>query len=62
MKNLVINIDPKIMSGEPVFSGTRIAIKTLFDYFEDGDIGGFLRNFSYISREMVIEVLRESKK
>jgi len=43
MKNSAINIDPEIMSGEPVFNGTRVTIKTLFDYPEEGDIGVFLK-------------------
>ena len=59
MKTSKILIDPEIMSGEPVFRGTRITIQTLFDYLEDGDIGDFLENFPYISREMVNEVLKE---
>ena len=42
-----INIDPEIMSGEPVFRGTRVTIKTLFDYLEEGDISDFLENFPY---------------
>lgn len=59
MRTSTILIDPETMSGEPVFRGTRVTIQTLFDYLEDGDIGDFLRNFPYISREMVTEVLRE---
>ncbi|MCY7362204.1 MAG: DUF433 domain-containing protein, partial [Ignavibacteria bacterium] len=34
MNNSEINIDPEIMSGAPVFKGTRVMIKTLFDYLE----------------------------
>ncbi len=59
MKNSAINIDPEIMSGEPVFNGTRVTIKTLFDYPEEGDIGVFFKNFPYITREMVTNVLKE---
>jgi uncharacterized protein (DUF433 family) len=59
MKNSSINIDPEIMSGEPVFRGTRVTIKTVFDYLEEGDIGDFLENFPYITREMVTDVLKE---
>lgn len=62
MKNSAINIDPEIMSSEPVFRGTRVTIKTLFDYLEEGDISDFLRNFPYISREMVTNVLKEVQK
>ncbi len=59
MKTTTILIDPEIMSGEPVFRGTRVTIKTLFDYLEEGDISDFLRNFPYITREMVTDVLKE---
>jgi len=31
-----ITRDPEIHSGAPVFTGTRIAVKVLFDYLEDG--------------------------
>ncbi len=59
MKTSTILIDPEIMSGEPVFRGTRVTIQTLFDYLEEGDISDFLRNFPYITREMVTDVLKE---
>jgi uncharacterized protein (DUF433 family) len=59
MKNSSINIDPEIMSGEPVFNETRVTIKTLFDYLEEGDIGDFLKNSPYITREIVTNVLKE---
>jgi uncharacterized protein (DUF433 family) len=59
MKTSTILIDPETMSGEPVFRGTRVTIQTLFDYLEEGDISDFLRNFPYITREMVTDVLKE---
>lgn len=37
MKYRAISIDPEIMGGTPVFSGTRVPIQTLFDYIEGGD-------------------------
>jgi uncharacterized protein (DUF433 family) len=33
----LINLDPEIMSGTPVFMGTRVPVQTLFDYIEEGD-------------------------
>jgi uncharacterized protein (DUF433 family) len=36
MDTSVINIDPEIMSGAPVFRGTRVTIQTLFDYLKHG--------------------------
>jgi uncharacterized protein (DUF433 family) len=31
-----INIDKEILSGNPVFKGTRVPIQTLFDHLEKG--------------------------
>ena len=58
MKNTVIHTSPDIMSGTPVFRGTRVPIKNLFDYLESGDtIENFLTDFPTVKREQVIEVL-----
>ena len=57
MKNSVISIDPEILGGTPVFSGTRVPIKNLFDYLEtDESIETFLEDFEGVKREQVIEV------
>ena len=56
--NRVITIDPEIQSGEPVFSGTRVPIKNLFDHLKGGDtIDEFLEGFPSVSREQVLELL-----
>jgi len=58
-----INIDPEIMSGTPVFNGTRVPIKNLFDYIEGGDsLEEFLDDFPSVSRIAAIEVLEMAKK
>jgi len=63
MQSSVINIDKEIMSGTPVFYGTRVPIKNLFDYLETGDsIDAFLEDFESVSREQVIKVLEMSQK
>ena len=63
MQQRVINIDKEIMGGTPVFYGTRVPIKNLFDYLETGDsIEVFLEDFEGVSREQVIKVLEMSKK
>ncbi|MFZ1321053.1 MAG: DUF433 domain-containing protein [Ignavibacteria bacterium] len=62
MKIKSININPEIMSGAPVFNGTRVTIQTLFDYLEDGySVEGFLKVFDWINKEDVIEVLELAK-
>lgn len=54
----IIEIDPEKMSGTPVFRGTRVPIKNLFDYLEGGDsLDVFLDDFPTVEREQVIGVL-----
>ena len=63
MDSGTINIDPEILGGTPVFSGTRVPIKNLFDYLETGDtIEIFLEDFEGVSRKQVIRVLEMSQK
>jgi uncharacterized protein (DUF433 family) len=54
--------DPEIMSGTPVFRGTRVPVQTLFDYLEDGEtLEDFLEGFPTVSRALAIEALNEAK-
>ena len=63
MEGRVINIDPEILGGTPVFFGTRVPIKNLFDYLETGDsIETFLGDFDGVHKEQVIKVLEMSQK
>jgi len=58
MKQNVINIDPEILGGTPVFRGTRVPIQCQFDYIE-GEEGlyEFLDGFPSVTKEQAIEVL-----
>lgn len=59
----VINIDKEIMGGTPVFNGTRVPIKSLFDYLETGEnIEEFLNDFPSVQREQVLRLLELSQK
>jgi uncharacterized protein (DUF433 family) len=61
MSKVVIQ-DPDILGGEPVFVGTRVPVKSLFDHLEAGDsIEDFLDGFPSVKREQVIALLEESK-
>ena len=63
MESRVININPEILGGTPVFYGTRVPIKNLFDYLETGDsIDEFLTDFEGVSRSQVVKVLDMSQK
>jgi uncharacterized protein (DUF433 family) len=57
MNSDVINIDRDILSGTPVFNGTRVPISILFDYLEDDKMEEFLENPS-VSKEQVTEVIK----
>ena len=59
----VINIDNEILGGTPVFSGTRVPIKNLFDYLETGEtIEAFLADFDTVHKDQVVKVLEMSQK
>jgi uncharacterized protein (DUF433 family) len=45
---------PEILGGTPVFRGTRVPVKNLFDYLHHGDsYHAFLSDFDYISEEQI---------
>ena len=49
------------MSGMPCFTGTRVPVKSLFDYLEAGDsLDEFLEQFPTVSREAAVSVLKAS--
>jgi uncharacterized protein (DUF433 family) len=57
-----ITRDPEVMHGTPVFRGTRVPVKTLFDYLEHGEsLGDFLEGFPTVSRELAVQVLEECR-
>ncbi len=53
----VIVIDAAILSGAPVFKGTRVAVQTLFDYLEEGSLEEFLTGFPSVTREQAETVI-----
>ncbi len=58
----VVIRDPEILSGEPVFRGTRVPFRALLDYLEGGEtIDSFLIDFPSVSRDNVIAALEEAK-
>ena len=53
--------DPKIMGGTPVFAGTRVPVRVLFEHLEAGDsLDVFLEDFPTVSRELAVAVLQEA--
>lgn len=57
-KDIPITIDPEIMSGVPVFTGTRVPVSALLENLEAGvSLDEFLENFPTVSREQAVRVL-----
>ena len=58
-----VSIDPEIMSGTPVFAGTRVPVQNLFDYIEGGeDLTEFLDDFPSVSKDAAVAVLEMAKR
>ncbi|MEH1917653.1 DUF433 domain-containing protein [Nostoc sp.] len=57
----VVNSDPDILGGIPVFIGTRVPLKTLLDYLKAGDsLDEFLDHFPSVRREQAIALCNNS--
>jgi uncharacterized protein (DUF433 family) len=58
-----ISIDKEVLSGTPVFKGTRVSIQTLFDHLEKGiSLDEFLSDFPTVAREKAIAVIEIASK
>ena len=58
----LITVDPDILGGTPVFRGTRVPVKTLFDYLEDNySLDEFMECFPSVTREMACRILERSE-
>ena len=57
-----IVVDPEILGGTPVFGGTRVPVRILFEHLEAGDsLDIFLEDFPSVSRELAIQVLEDAR-
>lgn len=58
----LITVDPDILGGTPVFKGTRVPVKSLFEYLErDYTLEEFLDCFPSVTREMACQLLERSE-
>jgi uncharacterized protein (DUF433 family) len=58
----LITVNPEILGGTPVFKGTRVPVKALFDYLADSlSLDYFLETFPSVPRELAVAVLRFSQ-
>ena len=54
----IVDSDPDILGGTPVFVGTRVPVQSLFDYLEGGEtLDEFLRQFPSVKRDQAVAVL-----
>lgn len=57
----VVHSHPEIVSGEPVFIGTRVPVRNLLDWLEGGHtLDEFLDNFPSVRREQAVTFLEEA--
>jgi uncharacterized protein (DUF433 family) len=63
MKHKIINIDPDILNGIPVFYGTRVPIETLFIHLQKGiPLDEFLDDFPTVKKVQALEILGMAEK
>jgi uncharacterized protein (DUF433 family) len=54
--------DPEILGGTPVFAGTRVPLRILFEHLEAGDsLEVFLQDFPSVSRDLAVQVLADAQ-
>ena len=60
--NEAVHSDPDISGGTPVFRGTRVPVRSLFDYLEGGEsLDEFLKQFPSVSKEQARTTLRVAR-
>jgi uncharacterized protein (DUF433 family) len=58
----LITVNPDILGGVPVFKGTRVPVRSLFEYLEDGySLDEFLECFPTVTRELAQRTLARSE-
>jgi uncharacterized protein (DUF433 family) len=60
--NKYVEVEKDVAAGVPVFKGTRVAVKTLFDYLEEESLEDFLRGFPTVTREQAEGVIQMAAK
>jgi uncharacterized protein (DUF433 family) len=59
----ITKVDPEIQGGTPCFAGTRVPVKSLFDYLSRGrSLEYFLQQFPSVKRYQAIGVLEQAGK
>ena len=58
--NKWVEVNKEVAGGAPVFKGTRVTVKTLFDYLEEESLEEFLKGFPSVSREQAEAVIERA--
>ena len=59
----IISIDPEVLSGQPVFKGTRVPVESLFDHLEAGvSLDLFLDDFPSVTKQQAVPALEIANK
>lgn len=60
--NKIISRNKEILGGTPVFRGTRVPVKALWDYLKAGDtVEDFLEDFPSVGREQAIALIERAQ-
>ncbi len=58
----LITVDPDILGGTPVFAGTRVPVRVLFDPLQAGNsLDVFVEDFPSVGRDRAIALLEEAR-
>jgi uncharacterized protein (DUF433 family) len=61
--NNIVSRNKEILGGTPVFKGTRVPVKTLWDYLKAGDtVEDFLEGFPSVSRKQAIALIERAQR
>jgi uncharacterized protein (DUF433 family) len=59
----LITVDSDILGGQPVFTGTRVPVASLFDHLEAGvPLDEFLDDFPTVSKQQAVDLLETAQK
>lgn len=59
-EEMAVHSDPEIMGGVPVFVGTRVPLKNLFDYLAGSGLSEFLLQFPSVTRDQALSAIRHA--
>jgi len=60
--NNIVSCNEEVLGGTPVFKGTRVPVKTLWDYLKAGDtLEDFLDGFPSVSRKQAVELIERAQ-